>query len=404
MKHSFLIVLFIGSLIQALKAQTDLDAAAYHPPNLNKPSILSLHPYGNFSSRLQGQFNFIPTTRPRFNLSIESANVWAAPVTAFIPTEESVRNDVRPIEYHRTEFLFNPNTFEHQQIDIANDGVLKGFRLQSILPINENSELHIGLRSFLLTRGKATFTLLTGDQFIEWFHSHIAGGGDPFARELFGLDQAEIYYNDRNNREMRIENGDFVIGGLETAYYIYPSFLKNDKRSIGSNIGFHLGTNLSKYNRSMDLGLSYNLTKAYQLRANSWFQVAGGLGILRKNLIKFSQNNLDFGTNDFLGHLEALASYSFLSGGKTRHTFSADFYIQTSYNEKDEFDYSVPVRNGVSEKSWVTGFEHLYKNTNYWSFIYSFERKIKTSFYLQQDLTLNNNPDIQTGVQLSFGL
>jgi len=36
--------------------------------------------------------------------------------------------------------------------------------------------------------------------------------------------------------------------------------------------------------------------------------------------------------------------------------------------------------------------------------MYSFTRKITTTFYLQQDLTLNNNPDIQTGISIEFGI
>ena len=36
--------------------------------------------------------------------------------------------------------------------------------------------------------------------------------------------------------------------------------------------------------------------------------------------------------------------------------------------------------------------------------MYSVEKKLTTTFYLQQDLTVNNNPDIQTGINVSFNL
>lgn len=335
-------------------AQDDTDSILKAPPNLEKPNILALHPYGIFISRIQGQFNNSAVTKINCNFSLESANVWAAPITTYIPTDQTIRNEVRDYEYHETEFVFDPNSFDHRKLSIANDGIIKSLRVQVIFPLSERSEFHLSARSFLLTKGKAPFTLVTGDHFVEWFHTKIAGGNDPFARELFGLDKAKIYYNDLNNNEMTIDHGDFFIGGLEAAYYFYPKKLANQKRKIASNIGLHLGTNLSNYNQSIDVGISTNIMKAYHLDQTSWLQFAAGLGVLRKNFIDLYKDNMEFGNNNFLANFEALSSFSFLSKGHTRHSFSLDFYLQTSFNKKDEFEYSIPVRSGVSEKSWVT--------------------------------------------------
>lgn len=387
-----------------LKAQSLQLHAHQEPANLEKPNILALHPYGNFISRIQGHFHHKPVEKIRLNLSLESANIWSAPVTSYIPMDESIRVEVRQYEYHRTQFIFDPTNFETERIDIANDGVIKSLRMNALFPLSANQELQVGVRSFLLTKGKAPFTLLTGDQFIEWFHSHIAGGDDPFARKLFGLDEAGIYYSDRENREMSLKAGDVFVGGIEMAYYIYPEVLSNKARHLSSNIGWHLGGNLSTYNSSMDLGGSYNISKAYHIQDNSWLQFGAHVGALRKNIINFKKDNIDFGSNDFLGNVEAIASYCFSSRNQTKHSFALDFYLQTSFNRKAEFEYSIPLRSGISEKSWVTGLSHLYRNNNYWTLLYSIERKIKTTLYIQQDLTLNNNPDIQTGISMSFNL
>jgi len=126
------------------------------------------------------------------------------------------------------------------------------------------------------------------------------------------------------------------------------------------------------------------------------------LGLLRKNIINLKENNLELGSNNYLGNIETVIEYNFNSKGQTIHSFGADFYLQTSLNKKNEFEYIIPIRSGVSEKSWVTGLSNLYRNNNYWTFFYSFSKKITTTFYLQQDLTLNNNPDIQTGIGISF--
>lgn len=168
------------------------------------------------------------------------------------------------------------------------------------------------------------------------------------------------------------------------------------------NFGAHLGTNLSKYNSSIDIGITANAVKQYSINDRSSFNVGFGLGTLRKSLIDLKNDNIEFGNNDFIGHLETIIEYNFVSKGKTIHSFGADFYLQTSLNKKDEFNYIIPIRNGVTEKSWITGVSHLYKNNNYWTLMYSFTRKVTTTFYIQQDLTLNNNPDIQTGISVEF--
>ncbi len=371
---------------------------------ISKSNILSAHPFGIFISRLQGNFNTRPTDRIAIDLSLESANIWSAPVTGYIPNSIELRNAVSQVVWHKREFLFDVNTIDAQEIFIANDGVLKGFKVQLAIPINKTQELQFRMRSFLLTKGKFPFSTLTGDQYIEWFHDHIAGGEDPFARRLFGLDNAGIRYKDYNGNELSIDAGDLFIGGLETSYYYYPEFSKLKNKNWHLNFGVHLGTNLSEYNMSIDLGLSSNIIKSYRLNDTNTLIAAAGLGVLRKNSIELQRDNMVFGTNDFIGHLEAAVEFNFTSKGKTNHAFGMDFYFQTSYNKKDEFDHIIPVRNGVSEKAWITGLEHLYKNNNYWTFMYTFTRKVSTSFYLQQDFTLNNNPDIQTGISMSFFL
>ena len=65
-------------------------------------------------------------------------------------------------------------------------------------------------------------------------------------------------------------------------------------------------------------------------------------------------------------------------------------------------DYIIPIRHPDVHDAWGIGTTNLYKNNNYWTLLYSFTRKVTTTIYLQQDLTVNNSPDIQTGVSVSF--
>ena len=128
------------------------------------------------------------------------------------------------------------------------------------------------------------------------------------------------------------------------------------------------------------------------------------LGTSRTNVITLKQANIEFNNNRFIGYLEAITELTFRTKKPTKHHIGIDFYLQTSLNTKSEFNYLIPTKNGVSFKSWNSGISNLYKNNNYWTLMYSIEKKITTTFYLQQDLTVNNNPDIQTGINVSFGL
>jgi hypothetical protein len=400
-KTNFLFLLFIISCTCCFSQGVD-SAGVFNKNGIIKPSILSTHPFGIFFSRLQGNFKTQATKTTTLKLGLESGNVWGAPVRVYIPNNNTDKEKARNTPWHGAEFAFNEEELDAKTIEVQFDGVIKGFRAQSSFNLGKEHELNIGIRSYLLTNGKFPFTVFTGDDFIESFHKNIAGGDDPFGRKLFGLNQVGIIYKDRNDNTLELSKGDLIFGGIETSYYYYPEKLINKNRTFFMNFGAHLGTNLSKYNSSIDIGITANAVKQYSINDRSSFNVGFGLGTLRKSLIDIKNDNIEFGNNDFIGHLETIIEYNFVSKGKTIHSFGADFYLQTSLNKKDEFNYIIPIRNGVTEKSWITGVSHLYKNNNDWTLMYSFTRKVTTTFYIQQDLTLNNNPDIQTGISVEF--
>lgn len=369
---------------------------------IKKTSIVSTHPFGIFFSRWQGNFQNKPLGDYNLNINLESGNVWSPPVTAYIPNNSEDRAFVSQFEWHEREFQLDVDTLDAKTLEVQNDGVIKGLRINFNIPIDSKSELKVGLRSFLLTGGKFPFSIITSDETIEYFHENIAGGEDPFDRQLYPLNEAQIRYKDRNNRVMNINKGDFVFSGFEFSYYRYP---KDLIQGIDFNYGTHIGINTTKYNSSLDLGISANFMKGFRLKHQRSFDIGLSLGSTKNNLIDFQDDNMDFSNNTFIGYLETIIQYSFLSKSKkTRHSFGADFYVQTSLNKKSEFDYLIPVKNGTSFKSWNSGTSNLYSNNNYWTLMYSFTKKMTTTFYIQQDFTVNNNPDIQTGISVSFGI
>ena len=57
--------------------------------------------------------------------------------------------------------------------------------------------------------------------------------------------------------------------------------------------GAHVGTNLSEYNMSMDVGASAAGVKQFNLNDRNFRLVGFGTNILRKNAIDFQDDNLD---------------------------------------------------------------------------------------------------------------
>ncbi|PTX59562.1 hypothetical protein C8N46_109151 [Kordia periserrulae] len=403
MKQQKLIFFFCVCVSFSLFAQQNQDSIPPFSKNgISKPSILSTNPFGVFISRLNHNFKLEASRRMELDISLESGNVWGPNVKTYIPNDPNLRREMRGIAWFSRQYFVEEEQLDAGYFEIETDGVIKGLRGNLTIPTTKNQELIVGFRAFVLTNGKFPLSTLTTDRFIEFFHDNVAGGDDPFDRRVFGLDRARFLYTDRNGRTFDLGNGDFLSGGIETHYYYYPTFLNNKK--IYFNLGAHVGTNLSKYNMSMDVGASAAGVKQFDLNDRNFVLVGLGANLLRKNAIDLQSDNFDFGTNDFIGSFEGNAEYTFISKGKTYHSFGLSYYLQTSLHKKDEDNYNIYVRDDESFKSWGHGTRHLYKDTNYWTLVYTFTRKISTSFYIQQDFTVNNNPDLQTGVSVKFGI
>ena len=385
-------------------AQESDSLALANKNGITKHSVLSTHPFGIFISRIQGNFKTHASSETNLKISLESGNVWGTPIKTYVPNDEETRNQVRDYFWDQAQYFFDEETLDAKSYELQIDGVIKGLRANATFNLNKEHEINVGLRMFMLTKGKFPFAIFTNDEFVEYFHKNVGGGDDPFDRGVFGLKEAYIKYTDRNGNTLELENGDFFIGGLETSYYYYPESLINKSKNLHFNFGAHLGTNLSKYNSSIDIGLSSNAVKTIQINDKQNFQVGLGLGVIRKNAINFKDDNIEFGTNDFLGHLESALEYNHLSKKGIIHSFGADFYMQTSFNEIDEKDYMIPLRHLDAHKAWGHGVANLYAYNNYWTFQYSRTKKNTLSLYIQQDFTVNNSPDVQTGISYSFTL
>ncbi len=371
---------------------------------IDKPSLLPIHHFGMFSARINQNFKIRPPQNTILNFSYSSANTFHPFLEMYLPKDEYIRQEMSQKKWFNRHYFIDQKTTPSDYENIIIDAVFKNFRIDYNTKIGENHELGITLRSYLITKGKYPFSIFTNDESIEWFHSNIAGGEDPFGRKYYGLNQVNVSYQDRNGYKLELNNGQFILAGLEINHFYYPNFINLKKKNIHINLGSHLGINTSKYNPSIDVGVSGNFLKKWKLKHISEIRAALGSSVLKKNILNFKNNLVSLGNNSFLGSLEAMFEFTKYTRQKNYHSVSVNYQIQTSFSKRNEANYYQFIGKWKEIHSgWQNGFEKLYDYQSAWSWLYTYGRKnYSFTLYIKEDLSLNNSPDIQTGISLKI--
>lgn len=367
---------------------------------IKKPFLLSNHPLGMFVLRIDHNFNIRPPDKVQINFGIHNGNVWQPLVKAYKPLESSVRNLMKEYIWFSREAYFNSSTMPSDSVQYHADAVIRAFPADIRFRLSDHHELCIRIRSYLITRGVVPFSTITSDRFLEWFHSNIAGGEDPFARKYYGYNKASIYYTDENNESINLKSGDFLVPGIETHYYYYPRFNLTGTKSFYMNFGIHTGANLSKYNRSADLGISSSAMKNFSFKNQQNLTLCFGAGLLKQGILKYG-DQVDIINNNFLYSLEGEIAFFKQINEDSYYSIGLNYYYQNPYNRRDEFKYIVLTGNRVTTH-WHYAMTHMYTSLQSWSLIFSYSRKRTILVYVREDLKVNNAPDIQTGVEVQI--
>lgn len=369
---------------------------------IEKPNILSTHHFGIFSSRINTNFKIASQKNTTITFSSASGNNFHPFVETYLPKDPEVRKEQsKLIWYHRNFYFKDQETTPADYMNIVIDAVIKEFRLGINIPLNKKNELDVTLRSYLITKGTHPFSFFTSDENLEWFHSNVAGGEDPFGRRYYGLNQVNFKYTDRNGNTLELNNNDFFLSGIELNYFYYPTFTKSNSKNIYINFGSHLGINTSKYNHSLDFGLSANAIKKIELKNNYEFNAGVAINVLRKNLINF-KNVIDLGNNPYLATIESHLEIAKFTKQKNYNALSINYQIQSRYNQRKEADYYRLIGKWQEiNGGWQHGFSTLYTALSYWTFIYTYGRpNLTLSLYFKEDFRVNNAADFQTGISL----
>lgn len=382
----------------------ELDSLSFKN-GIDKPNTTTAHHFGLFHLRINQNFKERPVDKTSLSFSLESANTFHPFVEMYQPLDPAERERLSQLLWFQRDFQFiDQATTPAEYSNIHMDAVFKVFRIDFETKISDKHELKITARSFLPTEGNFPLTFFTNDQSIEWFHSNIAGGEDPFGRRFFGLNQMTFSYLDRNGKSINLRNNQFVFAGIEINHFYYPKIFKSEK-NFYTNFGSHLGINTSKYNPSMDVGISANIHKKWTLKNKNEIRFGIGFAGLRKGAVTYG-NPVEFGNNLFLGSGEFNFEFTKYTQKGNYHAFSANYQLQTRYNKNEERDYYF-LDGGDNylniNAGWHNGFSTLYETLTVWSVLYTYGRKnFNLSLYIQQDFKLNNAPDLETGVSIKI--
>lgn len=394
--------LFITSISFAQVASNDIRPSATAFPEILIPNTNSTHPFGVFMSRIQHHYQKNPLKHASFTLNIASGNVWLPKAIANLPTDQKDRDAVAAFSWHARDGYFDFSKTPNQSISFEADGVLRRYQLQYQLPIQSNQSLSISPRIVSFDSGKIPFSFITNDGFIEWVHSNIAGGEDPFARKSHGLtNQAYLLYSDRNDKTMQLRAGNTIFSGIDLAYYYYPKLALLTNNNMAVNLGLTTGVNTNKINSSIDMGASVFASKTFLINKKKQFQINANYGLLRQRVVRFS-DGVEISNRDYMHSAEMLLAYTFALKKNNFLTLSTLIFTQTSYLNKQEYDYIVLTGNKETSL-WHYSVSHLYRNASGVSIIASYTKgKVSYAVYLREDIPLNNAPDTQTGVAVQL--
>lgn len=370
--------------------------------NIFIPNMNTTHPFGVLISRVHHDYRIETPKTKSITINIANANIWLPLVTGFIPVNQSDKDYVSQFAWHEREGALDFNTVPNQAISLQADGIMRLYQLKFNMPINSKSSLVASTRLLSFDSGKAPFSIVTNDKVIEWVHSNVAGGEDPFARKVYGVNsKANLYYSDRNDKSFSLNAGSTLISGLDADYIYYPSVsILNDKQ-IYFSTGVHLGINTTKINPTIDIGTSFLLTKLKSIKNKNTLRFNFSYTLLRQGLVHY-KSGVEIANRAFIHNTETSASYTFRLKNNKFLSLISMMYYQNSWFKKDERSYMVIEGDRITSH-WHYAISHLYKKTagvnlmaslqsNQWSY----------AIYVAEDIPVNNAPDIQTGVSVKM--
>jgi len=393
----YILLLLIFSYF-SLAAQEEKEECCRLDWSTALPTVSANHPLGIFITQSQANFG-AKQNKHGFNVEYSMGNVWLPEVSAYYPTNDADRAEIERYVWH---FRGHKNLQNPDSISFQADGVLRTYLFSYDIPFKEGHRLSVNAKVYSLDGGKLPFSTISSDRFIEWFHSNIAGGEDPFARKDYAYDKALIRYRDKDGNQLLLKNGAVGLASIAFNYQYQLSSAWLNSHAVQLQANAVLGLNFNSFNRSLDFGVGVQGMKDFRIFKRSLFRI--GASGEATHINSFNSN-----TKVAITDVSWISQFSFFMGWekalKNQNSLSIStlHQIKTSYLNPEAKDYYA--LDGDSDVShWHYAMSHLYNNTFGNSLIVAYRRKaISYNVYLRQDLLIADNaPDIQTGIGVHF--
>jgi hypothetical protein len=370
--------------------------------NYTTPNTLATHPLEIFQSRYQSNFQLQAAQKPSFSINISSGNVWLPYVKGYIPLDEKDIAYMKELPWHYRNGAL-PLDAPFETISLEVDGTIRMYQFEFSIPFRRKHEVRVNTRLFSMDAGRVPYSLISSDQFLEWFHSNIAGGEDPFARRVYGFNRTRFAYTDIHGNSLHVPFNKLLFSGIDLSYYYYPTSKWMTQRNISVNAGAHLGLNLNIVNPSIDIGLSATVNRTFWEKNNRHFQLGINTVVIRRNIVEH-HSAMQLSDRKYAIRSEILFAYhKRLRNGNTL-TFGTTYALRNAISNPEIGEYIIMAGEGFSTH-WNYAVSHLYRpmQNNSAYVAYSFGAYTFWSC-MKEDFHVDNAPDSQmvVGIKVEF--
>jgi len=256
LKRFCLCLIGLALLFSAHAQDETKDSSLFHD-DLFLSEVNPLHGFGIFTFNTPFYIGAFKTKEQKFSVGYSFGNTWHPLSTIYYPQNMTARQTQETNALYMTD---RPAYFESQGISTQNktfatDGVLQDLSFTYLLQLADKGSFIFKLNTHFLSGGNFPLHYLASDKFIENIHTQF-GTEDNFGRKLFPFNQAHLFYQDENGREISIDKGQSFLGTFDINFY-RPIWQIERKTSYFSlQGGAHLTLPFNKYYPKVAGGIS----------------------------------------------------------------------------------------------------------------------------------------------------
>ncbi|MAW65224.1 MAG: hypothetical protein CMD18_03415 [Flavobacteriales bacterium] len=359
--------------------------------NFFKPYLLSNHPLGVFTSRINHNYNYKPS-QYIVEFTISRGNVWLPNVESKLPNLKSDRDFLSNYVWHdRNWQMESLNVSDYNSRLMYCDGVLSTYYLSFKSPLSKLFDFFTNIRSTSLDGGNTPYSLLTNDKAIEWFHSNIAGGNDAFGRNRTEYGNALLSYKDVNNNEITLKNRSFLMSEISSYLNYYP---KLNYKNIFFNLSSLTSISQIKKTWHFDVGILGSAVKKFKWNKN-YIDWGVSSGILFPSI--FQTQKVIINNTNRLFSAETHFNLRIPKKKNNAYILGVNIHMQSNFHSMKERKYNVIYREDVTSHDHH-GVSHLTRWTSGCTVIVGYDwKKTSINAFFREDFWVDNAPDVQVG-------